>query len=197
MAEMIFMKKDKAKFKLQSLFRNIDRADIAHFLTAFLYSFSAFGVILLIMQGLFGLLIALIVSIPLSLLVCSVAGLAGASMAKFFYVGRKPNWNRQEKFQGDLDQVIFFKRQGQYLKAMQKVNQMLEQEPGFAEALFLKAQILWEGYASVNGANRYLKMAEKCASKDATLRRCIVGYHKSINDRLKNQNYSDLVSGRD
>jgi len=194
---MVFMKKDKAKFKLQSPFRDIDRADTAHFLRAFLYSFSAFGVILLIMQGLFGLLIALIVSIPLSFLVCSVADLAGASTARIFYGARKPNWNRQEKFRGDLDQAIFFKRQGQYLKAMQKVNQMLEQETGFAEALFLKAQILWEGYDSANGARRYLGMAKQCASKDATLRRWIIGYQKSINDRLKKHNYSDAGSGRD
>ena len=189
------MKNKNPKINFLNRLKDIDRADMAHFLRAFLYFFSAFGVILLIMKGMFGLLIAMIVSIPLSILVCSVAALAGASTARIFYGGNKPKWNIQDRLQGDLDQVMYFKRQGQYQKAMQKVNQMLEQEPGFTEALFLKAQILWEGYDTASGANRYLDMAKKSAPT-GHLHRWILSYQESVNNRLKKQNYSGAGSSR-
>jgi hypothetical protein len=50
-----------------------------------------------------------------------------------------------------------------------KVNEILSQEPDFSEALFLKAQILWEGYKSAQGAKIYLDKAKDFVSPEEYL----------------------------
>lgn len=44
-----------------------------------------------------------------------------------------------------IDQARFLKSKGKYNEAIKKIDEFLDQVPGYSEALFLKAQILWEG----------------------------------------------------
>jgi len=179
------VKNDGLKEKLRSRLKDIDSADISDLLRAYFYCFYAFGAILLYAGGLLGLLIAAVVSIPLAFLIFSITNKTGNSLSRLFYGGRKPNWTIQEKFQGDLDQVMFLKRQKQYPQALKKVNEILNQAPEFSEALFLKAQILWEGYESANGAKRYLNKAKEFVSPDGYLYRWICSYQDSIADTVE------------
>jgi hypothetical protein len=43
-----------------------------------------------------------------------------------------------------------------YSKALVKINDVLDKDPDFAEALLLKAQILWNGYNNAAGAKQCL-----------------------------------------
>ena len=183
------MKNYGLKEKLQSRLKDIDSADISDLLRAYFYCFYAFGAILLYAGGLLGLLIAAVVSIPLAYLIFSITNKTGDSLSRLFYGGRKPIWTMQEKFRGILDQVMFLKRQKQFPQALQKVNEILNQEPEFAEALFLKAQILWEGYESANGARRFLNMAKEFVPPEEHLYRWIFVYQERINDEVKAQTY--------
>ncbi len=183
------MKNNGLKEKLRSRLKDIDSTYISDLLRAYCYCLMAFGLPLAVFGGLMGLLIAAVVNIPLAFVISSITGKAGASLGRLFYGGRKPTWTMQEKFQGDVDQVMFLKRQKQFPQALQKVNEILNQEPEFAEALFLKAQILWEGYESANGARRYLDMAKDFVSPEEHLYRWIFGYQERINDEVKAQAY--------
>ena len=45
-----------------------------------------------------------------------------------------------------MDKVRFFKTQRKFDQALTLVNDVLNQNPDFPEALYLKGQVLWEGF---------------------------------------------------
>jgi tetratricopeptide (TPR) repeat protein len=178
------------KENLWYLLKNADTDDIAHLLRAYIYIFMAFGILLLFLRGLMGLLIAAVVSIPFAFVVSIITNKAGGALSKTFYGGRKPTWTIQEKFQSTLDQVMFLKRQKQFPQALAKVNEILSQEPDFSEALFLKAQILWEGYKSAQGAKRCLDKAKDFVPPHDHLYSWICNYDEMINDKLNKRSHA-------
>jgi tetratricopeptide (TPR) repeat protein len=51
-----------------------------------------------------------------------------------------------------LDKIRFLKTKRNFDKALTLVNDLLDQDPNFAEALYLKAHVLWEGFKNPWGA---------------------------------------------
>ena len=51
-----------------------------------------------------------------------------------------------------LDRIRFLKAKRKFDKALALVNDVLEQDPNFAEAIYLKAHVLWEGFKNPWGA---------------------------------------------
>ncbi len=182
------MNEDNQKETLRSRLKDIDRVRISFLLKIYYTCFSAFGTIFYFMIGLTGYLIAAVISVPLALLVESVTDKISHGWGKLFYGGRKPRWTKQEQLQGDIRQVMFLKRQKQFPQALKKVNEILKKEPKFAEALFLKAQILWEGYETANGARRYLNIAKGFAPPKEYLYRWICSYYDGISGNVANKN---------
>lgn len=179
------MQINRLKEDLRYILKNIDTVDIAHFLRVYLYSLVTFGILLSLLMGLMGLLIAPFVSMIVAFVVFIITSKAGRAFSKTFYGGRKPRWTTQEKFNGALDQVMFLKRQKQFPQALRKVNEILSQEPEFSDAFFLKAQIMWEGYESAQGAKRYLDKAKDFVSPEDYLYHWICSYQERINAELK------------
>lgn len=179
------MKNDELKENLRYMLKNIDTADIAHFLRAYIYIFMAFGILLLFLKGLIGLLIAVFLSIPFALVIFAIDIKTGKVISKAFYGGRKPRWTTREKFSGALDQVMLLKRRKQFPQALKKVTEILNQEPEFSDALFLKAQILWEGYESAQSAKKYLDKAKNFALPEDYLYQWIYSYQKRIDTEIK------------
>lgn len=182
------MEKAGSKTKRLGRIKEIDSGDLAALLKAYCYCFVSLGVLFLLFGGLKGLLIAVFVSIPLAFFIYLIAGIFGDIASKLFGAGRKPAWTIKERFQGDIEQAMFFKRQQQYHRALKKVNEILKHAPEFAEALFLKAQILWEGYATANGARRYLNMALNLVSPDEHLHHWINSYQNKIDFETGGEN---------
>ncbi|MFA5321451.1 MAG: hypothetical protein WC373_02160 [Smithella sp.] len=174
------MKNAQPRAKHLHRIKEIDSASLASFLKAHCYCIIALSVPAMLIGGLMGLLIAVLLSIPLAVLVYLIARKIGDFAGRLFGVGRKPAWTIKERFQGEIEQAMFFKRQQQYYRALKKVNGILKQAPEFAEALFLKAQILWEGYNTANGAKRYLDMASKCVLAQEHLHCWIKSYQEKI-----------------
>ena len=174
------MKNAKPQAKHLNRIKEIDSASLASFLKAYCYCLMALSVPAMLIGDWMGLLIAVLLSIPLAVLVCLIAGKIGDFAGRLFGAGRRPEWTIKERFQGEIEQAMFFKRQQQYYRALKKVDEILTQAPEFAEALFLKAQILWEGYNTANGARRYLDMAANCVSPQEHLHRWIRGYRERI-----------------
>jgi tetratricopeptide (TPR) repeat protein len=63
----------------------------------------------------------------------------------------------RERMAADLDRVKFFKRKKEYHEALAVVEELLEQDPDYPEALFLKSEILLHGFKNINGADKCLR----------------------------------------
>ena len=56
-----------------------------------------------------------------------------------------------------------------YQKALEIVNGILEQDPEYHYALFVKAQILHQGFNNIDGAKKYLKAIIDDKEADKTI----------------------------
>jgi hypothetical protein len=50
-----------------------------------------------------------------------------------------------------LDKIRFLKTKRNFDKALTLVNDVLDKDPNLAEALYLKAHVLWEGFKTPGG----------------------------------------------
>ncbi|MDA8137955.1 MAG: tetratricopeptide repeat protein [Desulfobacteraceae bacterium] len=91
--------------------------------------------------------------------------------AGIIYRGSNHTWTLREQFQGTLDIVRVLKRNRQFDAAMVKLEEILAKDPCFAEALFLKAQILVEGYGDTIQARRHLKLVLDATKDDDAVHR--------------------------
>ena len=71
------------------------------------------------------------------------------------FLGQKSNWSVQERLSGDLSRARVQKMNGNYKAALSIIDNVLDQAPDFNEALFVKAQILLDGYSDANCAKKY------------------------------------------
>ena len=63
----------------------------------------------------------------------------------------------RETLAADLEKARYSKREGRFQEALRIINGVLDQEPDFPDALYLKARILWEGFGNREGAAGCLK----------------------------------------
>jgi tetratricopeptide (TPR) repeat protein len=86
-----------------------------------------------------------------------------------------------EKFYTLSDQARYHKMQNEFDQALGTVNAVLEQDPEFPDALFLKAQILGDGFGNSAAAKRYLKKVMKAVpNKDETIHRWASTYYDEL-----------------
>jgi len=85
-----------------------------------------------------------------------------------------------DKFSADLSKARYNKSRGEYEQALQLLNQVLVEAPDLAEALFLKAQVLWEGFGNQDEARQILERVIASVEENELLYRWASNY----NDRL-------------
>jgi tetratricopeptide (TPR) repeat protein len=73
------------------------------------------------------------------------------------YGGGHGTWTEREQLEGDLNTVKYYKVNKKYDQALKTVNNILKRDPQFTEALFIKAQILWDGFENSAAAKASLK----------------------------------------
>jgi tetratricopeptide (TPR) repeat protein len=73
----------------------------------------------------------------------------------------------------------------QYADALAIVDRVLEKSPNFPEALFLKAQILWEKHRDSKAAEVYLRKVLQVVPQGDALYRLAVTYQDEINGLKK------------
>ncbi len=100
---------------------------------------------MLVLWGFKGFLIWLTGCVILGVLVDKITDFIG-SVAGRIYTGRKGYWTLREKMESALEAVRVQKHRGNYEEALLKVEEILASDPNFMEALFVKAQILYQGY---------------------------------------------------
>lgn len=75
------------------------------------------------------------------------------------------------------------KRQGRFEEALQKINTYLEKDPDYPETMFLKAQILWEGFNNSIEARHYLAKVRNMVTESKPLHRWALDIHQEIKDK--------------
>jgi hypothetical protein len=157
-----------------------DSFDSVLFLKSFFWIFFASGVLGFFLFGLTGVLIAAIFSIVASMIAVSASDQVGG-MAATLYTGHAPARNLRAQLVADLDGARHHKRHKRFVDALSAVNKILAQDPDFPDALFLKAQILFEGFEDVEGAKKCLtKVMEVVKNKRETIYRWASSFHDEL-----------------
>jgi hypothetical protein len=104
-----------------------------------------------------GLLLGLIVGAVATVVSHFLIERLSSSGVNLLYGKRKPIYTVTEKFEGPLNQARHLKSKQDYLNAFKITDEVLNKVPKLPEALYLKAQILWEGYHDAAAAREVLE----------------------------------------
>lgn len=131
-----------------------------------------------------GLAVAFLVSAVIGPAASSFTGtLGGSAVNRLFGLGRRTIGTR-ERMAGDLNVVRYHKLGNQFEDALLKIEEVLAKDPDFAEALFLKAQILWEGFEDRQAAKEcLLKIITVEPDKKAVFHRWAVNFYRALSDQ--------------
>ncbi len=103
-----------------------------------------------------------------------------ANIIKFIYGERCSKISRREQMAIKLKRATYAKMQKDFKKALNTVNEILEKDPDFYEAKFVKAQILEEGFGMIRKAKRHLSGIIRNTEKDETIHQ----WARSLYDEL-------------
>ena len=173
------MKKYKNK-KLKPL-KNIDIVAGSQFVKFFVWLFGPLGVVSLFYFGLIGIAISFILSLILTPVIMFILDKFSGGTSSLIYGGGHGTWSEREQLEGDLNTVKYYKMRKEYDQALKTVNNILKKDPEFSEALFIKAQILFEGFDNLAASKANLKkILEIKKDKDEPIYR----WASNLNDEL-------------
>jgi hypothetical protein len=139
--------------------------------------------------GLPGLLWALPGSMVAVFAVELFSGWLGDGSVNILYGMGRTDGTFRDQFIGTLNQARFHKMSKRHDLALECVDEVLAADPDFPEALFLKAQILWEGYQDAAAAKQCLFHLMKVEpDKEATFHRWGLSLYKEIAGYKRSQN---------
>ena len=122
-------------------------------------------------NGIAGLAVGFFIGMVLTALGLLVANKI-SGLLLIFFAKRKSGISQEEQLESDMQQVRYYKMRKEYNMALRRVNEILKLAPEFPEALFLKAQIVWEGFGNSDAAISNLKKIETIVSeKRSSIRR--------------------------
>lgn len=131
--------------------------------------------------------LAIFVVIPASVLVEKVGGTLGSFLS---FQWRRTIISPRQRLAGKLDKSRYLKTQGEFTRALEVVNDVLGEDANFPDALFLKAQILREGFDNLDAAKGYLKKIMELSDPEETIHRWARNYYREVDESLagKDQN---------
>ena len=135
--------------------KNIDSVKRTLHIKAFCIPFSLLGIVGFIFGGITGLFLAALLCLLISLFTVFVSGSLGG-IAGGLYGGRYPILSIQERYSADLSRARVQKMNKKYDKSLLIIDRVFNKQPDFNEALFLKAQILAEGFDDTYDAKKCL-----------------------------------------
>lgn len=141
------------------------------------YGYTRYG-----LSGAFlGILLAggcgILVSFAISYLLDSVGGVSGILFGK-----KRAVWTTREQVQGLMSQTRFNRDNKNFEAAFGYINQVLEKDPHYPDALFLKAQILWHGFEDAESAKPFLEKIMSIAEANSTTRSRASTLHSELSD---------------
>jgi hypothetical protein len=143
--------------------KDIDSAARSRFLKVISYTFPPLGILGLVVG------VKIFKSFKLGLIFGGTAGILaslachfiierlGSGVGNLIYGKRRPIYSEFEKHEGPLNQARYLKQKSDFFKAQSLVDDILTKAPNLPEALYLKAQICWEGYGDAAASRKYLR----------------------------------------
>lgn len=160
--------------------KDIDTVRNAHILKYFLLVFFFLAILGLVLKGILGVLIAIPVSAAVSMFSVMISDLIGGGVSLLYGTGRR-NIDVRDQFSGTMSQARYQKMNKHFDEALLLIEEVLDKDPDYSEALFLKAQILWEGFERYAEAKNCLRKVIKTGSSgDETIFR----WASALNDDL-------------
>jgi hypothetical protein len=139
--------------------------------------------------GVPGLLWALPASMIAAFAVELFADRLGSGSVNILYGTGRLDRTMRDQFIATLSQARFHKMSHRHDLALECVDEVLAAAPNYIEALFLKAQILWEGYQASAAAKKCLIHVIKVEpDKEAPFHRWAVSLYKEIAAYGRRQN---------
>ena len=139
--------------------------------------------------GLQGVLYGLTVSFLAVFAVELLSGGIGNGSVNILYGTGRLDRTMRDQFIGTLSQARFHKMSQRHDLALGCVDEVLAAAPNYTEALFLKAQILWEGYQDSAAAKKCLIHVIKVEpDKEAPFHRWSLALYKEIAGCERNRN---------
>jgi len=118
-----------------------------------------------------------------------LSGAIGEGSVNILYGTGRLDRTMRDQFIGTLSQARFHKMSQRHDLALGCVDEVLATAPNYTEALFLKAQILWEGYQDSAAAKTCLLHLIKVESdKEAPFHRWAVSLYREIATSTLKQN---------
>ena len=113
----------------------------------------------------YGISLSLLLSLFVSIIVEHIAEFVGDVSSKLFISG-SAHWTLYEQLAGPLNHVRFLISEHRFSEAFIQLEKIITRTPNHAEALLLKARILWEGFRNVNEAKLMLSQVIKITPED-------------------------------
>jgi tetratricopeptide (TPR) repeat protein len=86
----------------------------------------------------------------------------------------------REQLSADLAKARYAKGSGHFDEALSIINQVLEKDPDYPDALYLKAHILWEGFKNSKGALESLRSIVQSVQEDEPIGRWALDYYDEV-----------------
>jgi hypothetical protein len=119
-------------------------------------------------------------AIPLSILCAFIVERAGSSLSGMFLGWSSKKISPREQLTADLEKARYSKMNNRFEESLEIVNHVLSSDENFPDALFLKAQILWEGLGKSVEAKNLFRRVIQLVSVEAPLHRWSLKYIDEI-----------------
>ena len=159
--------------------KNIDSVHRTLLIKAFSVCFPLMAVLGWVYFGSKGILYAAAACLVVAFCAVALAGRVGNTVGGL-YGGRRPNWKVDEQYAADLSRARVQKMSKNYTEALQIIENVLAEQPDFNEALFLKAQVVLEGFDHRLEAKDYLVKIFKSEPKHTQLYQYSASLYKEI-----------------
>lgn len=119
-------------------------------------------------------------SIPLCFLYAYTVEKIGSVLGGIITGSTSGGIDLRERLSADLEKARHSKRNGRFEESLRIIDGVLNQDKDFPEALFLKAQILQEGFGRSAESKILLRMVMRLVSKDDNLHSWSSNYLKEM-----------------
>ena len=157
---------------------------ILNVIKCFIFAFGALFIIFMSTGGKLltfkHVLIYSMYSIPLCFLYAYTVYKFGSILGNILSGWSSRRASPREALSADLERARFSKRKGLFREALDIINEVLEKDPDFPDAQYLKAVILWEGFEDQQGALKCLREVMRLVPRKDTLHRWASNYYDEV-----------------
>lgn len=89
----------------------------------------------------------------------------------------------RDQLSGELSKAQILKREGRFDEALSTINNYLDQDPDFPEAIFLRAQIYYDGFKDFKNARKDLMAVIKATPREHELNRWAYNFYTEIREK--------------